>query len=84
MANITNKPNVDLVFTFTINEGEARALDALVGYGFDAFIKVFKENLGSHYMEGYEKDLKAFFEDIRENVPSVLQRLDLARKTFNQ
>jgi hypothetical protein len=42
MAKITTRPNVNLDLTFTINESEARALDALAGYGDDSFIKAFK------------------------------------------
>ena len=82
MAKITEQPNVDMKLTFTINEDEARALDALVGYGDDAFIRVFKENLGAAYIENHEAGLRTFFQDVRTFVPPALSRLDRARKAF--
>lgn len=45
MAKIVGKANVDLRMFFEVDEIEARALDALSGYGDDAFIKVFYEHL---------------------------------------
>ena len=42
MAEIIGRPNVDLRLTFSINESEARALDALAGYGDDAFVRVHR------------------------------------------
>lgn len=65
MATITGKPNIDLRVTITIDEAEARALDALVGYGDDAFIKAFKEKLGECYIRDHEVGLRKFFQDIR-------------------
>ena len=84
MAKITVKPNIDLEFTFTINESEARALDALSGYNIDAFIKVFKEHLGAHYMEKHENGLRTFLTDIKRLLYPSLDRLDEARKIFEK
>ncbi len=82
MAKVTEQPNVELKLTFTINEGEARALDALAGYGDDAFIKHFYDKLGKAYMESHEKGLREFLKTCREFLPSSLSRLDNARKGF--
>lgn len=82
MAKIVARPNIDLNLTFTINEGEARALDALVGYDFDAFLKMFKTGMGTHYIEGHEEDLRGFFSDIRSIVGPAISRVDAARKEF--
>lgn len=85
MAKVTQQPNVELSLTFTINEGEARALDALAGYGDDAFIKVFYDNydkLGQAYMRDHEKSLREFLTTCREFLPPALSRLDNARKGF--
>ncbi len=83
MAKITTRPSVNLELTFTINETEARALDALAGYGDDAFIQHFYEKLGKAYMEDHEAGLRCFLKDIRAFVPSALRRVDDARKAFN-
>lgn len=82
MAKIIGKPNIDLKFQFEINEAEARALDALVGYGDDAFIKHFYETLGKCYMENHEKGLREFFQSIRQSVPGILSQLGKARSAF--
>lgn len=82
MAKIFTAPKVDLVLTFTINESEARALDALAGYGDDAFIKAFYELLGKAYMENHEAGLRLFLKDVRTFLPGYLSQLDNARKAF--
>lgn len=63
---LTAKVNVNFTFTLVLTEGEIRALDALVGYGFDPFVKVFYDKLGKHYMEPYENDLKNLFLKVEE------------------
>jgi hypothetical protein len=79
MATLQNlKLNFEL--TLTITEDELRALDGLVGYGYDAFIKKFKSELGSHYIQDHEKGLKNFFETIRTSAPSFIKSLDDIKK----
>lgn len=82
MAEITERPRIDLRLSFTVNEEEARALDALAGYGSDAFVKAFYETLGKAYMERHENGLRTFLNSIREFVPHALGRIDKARKEF--
>jgi hypothetical protein len=83
MAKITLRPRVTAEVSFTVSEEEARAIDALVGYGFDGFIKVFYEKMGQHYMKPHEAGLKNFFESMREQMPSILSRTDIARRAFS-
>jgi hypothetical protein len=83
MAKISANPEINLSLTFTVNEAEARALDALVGYGDDAFIKVFKESLGAAYIRDHERGLREFFQSIRSLVPPILSRIDRSRDAFN-
>jgi hypothetical protein len=82
MARIVENPTIQLAVVFEIGEAEARALDALVGYGDEAFIKVFYEKLGAAYMRDHEAGLRLFFKSIREQMPGVLNRTDKARATF--
>lgn len=84
MATIYGIPSIDLDMAIRINEQEARALDALVGYGDDAFIKHFYEKLGSAYMREHEGGLRSLFKSIRERMPSVLARLDEAKEVFQK
>lgn len=83
MATFKPRGAVSTEITFTVTEEEARALDALVGYGFDGFIKVFYQHMGQHYMKPHEAGLRSLFKAIREEIPIVLARADLARAAFN-
>ena len=66
----------------SLSESEARALDALVGYGDDAFIKHFYETLGKAYMEHHEAGLRSLFKRLREDMPPQLRRIDQARDVW--
>lgn len=83
MATIQNKPKIDLKITIEINESEARALKALVGYGFTDFINFFYKTLGKHYLSPHENGLLTFFESVQATIPAALRRLDAARRTFD-
>ena len=65
-----------------LDEAELRAIDALVGYGDDAFIEAFKEGLGAAYLRDHEVGLRTFFKSMRQLTPGILSRLDEARKVF--
>lgn len=84
MAQVTVNPKLDISISFTINEEEARALDALSGYGDDAFIKVFKEKLGETYMKNHEQGLRSFLRSIRTIVSGGLATLEQARQLFRE
>lgn len=83
MANLECKTKLDLSVSFTVNEVELRALDALAGYGDDAFIKMFYDNLGQSYMKPYEQGMREFLKSIRTITPAILNQADKARKSFN-
>ena len=78
------KINTKILFSVKceLTENELRALDALVGYGFDSFIKHFY-GLGKHYMEPYENDLKQLFAKV-ESLRPELANIDAARKALTK
>lgn len=80
------KVNTSVVITATIefSEGELRALDAMVGYGIDPFLKVFYAQLGKSYMQPYEKNLRILFSRINNTVPEALKGIDSARKILSE
>ena len=84
MVEITERHSISLEAKFTVTEGELRALEALAGYGDDAFIEMFYKNLGKHYLEPHEKHLREFLKSIRSNASPILSRTDAARKAFNK
>ena len=53
---------IDVKAVLELNEQELRALDALRGYGIDAFLKVFYQHLGRHYLEPHEAGLRSLFD----------------------
>lgn len=71
---------VSITATLTLNEGQLRALDALAGYGDDAFLKAFYVKLGTHYMQPFERDLRELFSLVRKEVPGALAGIDVVRK----
>lgn len=82
----TLDPKFKLEFTgqMTLTEGEMRALDALVGYGDDAFLKAFYVKLGRHYMQPFEKDMRDLFKKIRVEVLPTLREIQDTRKRITE
>ena len=83
MAKLEAKTKLDLSVSFTVNESELRALDALAGYGDDAFIEMFYKNLGEAYMKPHEAGMREFLKSIRSMASPVLSQTDKARKAFH-
>lgn len=79
MATITQKATLAVKISFTVSESEARALDALAGYGDDAFIEAFYAKLGAAYMRDHEQGLREFLQSIRTAMPGELKTIDCAR-----
>lgn len=84
MAKITELSTVTVEAKFTVTEGELRALEALAGYGDEAFIEMFYKNLGKTYLQPHEKHLREFLKSIRSIATPILSRTDAARKVFNK
>lgn len=82
MAAVTLKPTLRVEVHFVVEEVEARALDAMAGYGDDAFVSAFYERLGKAYMEKHEHGLRSFLDSIRKQMPMVLGQIDSARNAF--
>lgn len=75
------KPTIAFTVKCELTERELRALDALVGYGYDPFLKCFYEHLGKAYLEPYEEDLKQLFKKVEELRP-LIGEINSARKTL--
>jgi hypothetical protein len=77
--------NVQVTFSvkmMSLTESECRALDALVGYGDDAFLDVFKKSLGEHYIRDHEAGLRSFFSTVRKEVLPGLRQIDQLREAI--
>ncbi len=80
MAEFNFRHALTTTATMELDESELRALDALAGYGDDAFLKMFYDKLGSSYMKPHEKGLIKLFANIRGNVGQPLRDVESARK----
>ena len=79
MAKAEVKPQLTVITHFTVDEIEARALIDLAGYGTDAFIKAFYDNLGKAYMQKHEEGLRRFLDTITSVVCPAMREIDKAR-----
>ena len=84
MAEVVGQPRVQLTVTIALTEPEARALDALAGYGDDAFVAAFYEKLGKAYLQPHEGGLRSFLKSVRDVMPGLLSRANDARDAFGR
>lgn len=87
MAVIDCKPTIMANITIRLTEPEAAALDAIVGYGADEFLKVFYEHLGKGYLAPHESGLRSLFDSVRAGDASVqlfLRKAKEAREIFEE
>lgn len=73
---------VEITATISFTEGQLRALDALAGYGDDAFFRAFYVKLGKHYMQPFERDMRELFAQVRGTVPTALRQVKEAREAL--
>lgn len=66
----------------TLAESEARALDALVGYGTDEFLACFYKHMGKAYLSPHEHGLRSLFAAIKAQLVPELSTVDRARKAI--
>ncbi len=80
MAFIDGRPTVKMQITIVLSEDEAGALDALAGYGTDAFLKVFYEHMGKAYLKPFEAGLRSLFDSVRHGDASARRYLEIAKE----
>jgi hypothetical protein len=81
MAKFTTLSKMEFKVTLEMTEEEARALDALIGYDVNEFIKNFYTFLGKVYMEEHEEGLRSLFHS-RDDLRNQLHKITYARNTF--
>lgn len=75
---------VEFTIKFTLTKGEALALDAIVGYGVDPFLKVFYEHMGKSYLQPHEKEMRKLFERVKSCLPIEVRKIETAQKAINE
>ena len=81
-SRLVQAPRIDLDILVRLNEKEIRALEALVGYGINPFLKVFYEQMGKVYLQPHEAGLRSLFDTISRDLNPILHRVNSARKAF--
>jgi hypothetical protein len=82
MAEIKPRLVLDVSATLILDERECAALDALAGYGDEAFLKVFYAHLGRSYLSPYEVGLRSLFKKVRQVAPPALRTIRDARRVL--
>lgn len=80
MANISKSISIEFTGTLELTEVEMRALDAIVGYGSAAFLKVFKDNLGTGYIRDHEAGVHSLFKAVARDIGPALRDVSTIRK----
>lgn len=84
MADARNHAKISFSTTLTLTEVEIRALEALIGYGADPFLKVFKAQLGEAYIRNHEEGIRSFFSAVGRDVLPALEDIDQARRDLTE
>ena len=82
MAQLLGRPEIKLKIALELNEEEARALEAILGYDVNNFIEVFYGHMGKAYLEKYEDGLRSLFATARQPLSIWLDRVKIARQSF--
>lgn len=77
------KTQVEFKVNLELTENEARAFEALIGYGFKPFIEMFYKHMGKHYLQPYEKACENLFEQ-RQNINYQLYNIETAKKALSE
>lgn len=74
---------IDYSINFVLNYEEAKALDALAGYEYKAFLETFYTKMGKTYLEPYEAGLRSLFERINKDLSYEIKAIDDSKKAID-
>ena len=83
MATVITNKNFKFEIKLTLSEEEARALDAIAGYGTQEFLDVFYQYLGTHYLERNEDGLRTLFLTIQNDLRQQLNQINYIRNEIS-
>ena len=70
---------ITVTATMILSEHELCALDALAGYGDDAFLKAFYAEMGESYLKPHEQGLRSLFDNVRKVCGPARNQVERAR-----
>jgi hypothetical protein len=59
-------------------------LHGIVGYGADAFLKVFYSKLGKAYLEDHETAMRSLFKKLFEELPIEISKIERGEKQIKE
>lgn len=78
----TAEMKAEFHITFVLSKSEAKALDAIAGYGTEPFLKVFYEKMGQSYLKPHEKGLVSLFSRIMKELPKEVKKIEEAQSAL--
>jgi len=81
---ILSKVEMNFEVLLKLSEEEARALEAIVGYGADKFVEWFYKNHGKHYLQPHEKGMRSLFSTCRQELGFRFHDIDAIRKSIRE
>lgn len=82
VSRLRQAPRVELDVDIRLTLHEVLALEALVGYGVEPFLKVFYEKMGRHYLQPHERGIRSLFETIATDLAPLKKRAENAWTAF--
>lgn len=82
MSKVASKSKMEFVISVEVTEEEARALEAIVGYGTKAFLECFYKHMGEHYLKPHEEGVYSLFDTISREIKPHLTKMDDCRDIF--
>lgn len=79
-----SQASVEFNVRFTLTLGQAKALEAIAGYGADPFLKVFYEHMGKAYLQPHEAEMRRLFSQIKDELPREISKIETATKVINE
>lgn len=76
--------NVRLEYSakLVLTERELRALDGILGYDVNHFLKVFYERMGKAYVQPHEEGVRTLHKRVRYLVTNQIAQIDKARRAL--
>ncbi len=82
MRTLTQMPRIDVDVNLKLTMAQVQALEALAGYGADAFLESFYKQMGKYYLQPHEAGLRSLFAAIQSELPPIIERYKAAKKAF--
>lgn len=79
---LTQMPRIEVDVNLKLTMAQVQALEALAGYGANAFLEVFYKQMGRHYLQPHEKGLRSLFDAIQSELPPIIERYEAACTAF--